>query len=63
MLCDDQTASLPVNYASWVLSELRGKAVPSTESPYSSRLSEQGNRTPLSCHVAKSRPIRSFPAI
>ena len=53
----------PVNYVSWFPSELGGKAVPSTESPYSSQLSERDNRTPPSCHVAKSRPIRSFPAI
>ena len=30
----------PMNYVSWFPSELRGKAVPLTESPYSSRLSE-----------------------
>ena len=30
----------PVNYMSWFTSELQGKAVPSTESPYSSRVSE-----------------------
>ena len=48
---------------SWFPSKRRGKAVPSTESPYSSRVSERDNRTPPFCHVAKSRPIRSFPAI
>ena len=53
----------PVNYASWFPSELRGKAVPSIESPYSSRLSERSNRTLPSCCTARSRPIRSFPAI
>ena len=53
----------PVNYMSWFPSELRGKAVPLTESPYSSQVSEQDNRTPPSCHMVKSWPIRGFPAI
>ena len=53
----------PMNYMSWFPSKLRGKAVPSTESPYSSRLSERDNRTPPSCCMAKSRPIRSFPPL
>ena len=34
--CNSKTASVPVNYMSWFPSELRGKAVPLTESPYSS---------------------------
>ena len=53
----------PMNYMNWFPSELRGKAVPSTESLYSSQLSERDNRTPPSCRMAKSWPIRSFPTI
>ena len=53
----------PVNYMSWFPSKLRGKAVPSTESPYSGQVSERDNRTLPSCHMAKSQPIRSFPTI
>ena len=45
----------PMNYVSWFPSELRGKAVPSTESPYSSRLLERDNQTLPFCHVAKSQ--------
>ena len=34
---------VPVNYMSWFPSELRGKTVSSTESPYSSRVLKQDN--------------------
>ena len=53
----------PVNCVSWFPSKLRGKAVPLTKSQYSSQVLERDNQTLPSCHVAKSQPIRSFPAI
>ena len=43
MSCNSKTASVSCELLSWFPSELRGKAVPSTESPYSSRVSERDN--------------------
>ena len=77
MSCNSKTASLPVNYVSWFPSELRGKAVPSTESPYLSQLLERGiEHCPLVTwqglgqseafppfSAGQPQPIRDFPTI